>query len=122
MKRLLLVLALAACDSPTAPLSAPGLWELSTVNDEALPFELIPATNSTPAFSVTGGEYNLDEDGTYTHSVQFGPTASFGEFGTYTFADGWIVFTAHPNRRYSIPLKNEGLMATVEGRQYRYVR
>jgi hypothetical protein len=116
-----LALLLTACDS-TGPSGARGLWQLGTINERALPFELIAATSSTPAFSITGAEYNLNADGTYEHSVQFGPNASFVEFGTYTFDGRDVRLIAHQNRPYSMPLNGRSLTGTVEGRRYLYAR
>lgn len=118
-----LVLAFAfltACSDSMAPVSAPGLWELTSINGQPLPFTLIPATSTAPAFIVTDGQYNLGADGTYTHSVQYGPHASFVEQGTYTVQGGSVRLVAQSNGTYSIPLNSSGLTKTVEGRQYRY--
>lgn len=103
-----------------APVTAPGLWELTSINGEPLPFTLIPATPTAPAFIVTSGRYDLRENGTYEHSVQYGPHASFVEQGTYTVSGGSVRLIAQSDGTYSIPLNSSGLTATVEGRRYNY--
>lgn len=122
MKSALVALAfiLTACKDSIAPVSAPGLWELTSINGSPLPFTLVPATSTTPAFIVTDGQYNLSADGTYTHSVQYGPHASFVEQGTYTVSGGSVRLVAQSDGTYSIPLNSNGLTATVEGRRYNY--
>lgn len=72
--------AAAASDGPT------GVYQLVTVNDQPLPFPMVPFG------SIAKGEYVLEGDGSF-HSLISSNIAAFDSKGKYSITNGMVTFS-----------------------------
>lgn len=108
MKRLLLILALAACgDSPTGPATLVGSYVLTEVNGSALPAIVYPGG------VVSGGTMVLREDGTFTETFRLTNGNDVVETGAYTVSGDAAAFVTYYGYRYTGVIEASTLVSTT---------
>ena len=127
MKRLLFLLALAACDSTGPPKGVEGRWELNTVNGQSLPVRIYDAPQGCDV-DVRSGYFEFDVDGSYSGGVRYGTMVAgvltcdsrYSEGGTYTIADEILTLRDWTGYTHTVTISGNVLTHTLESDQYVY--